>query len=74
MIEFKVSGCHSRENGNPEPKNQYPWIPASAGMTNPKNTDLTFKNLKTCRKCQENRSFSPKMGLIWTAIILSTSF
>jgi hypothetical protein len=39
-------GCHSRENGNPEPKNQCPWIPASAGMTNQKNTNLPFRNLE----------------------------
>jgi len=25
--------CHSRENGNPGPKNRKPWVPAFAGMT-----------------------------------------
>jgi len=64
MIGYNALECHSRENGNPEPKNQYLWIPASAGMTNPKNFNLTFRNLKMCQKCQENRPFSPKMGLI----------
>jgi len=35
--------CHSRENGNPEIKNQFPWIPAFAGMTNSKTTHNGFK-------------------------------
>ncbi len=46
MIGSMALGCHSRENGNPEPKNQCPWIPASAGMTNQKNTNLPFRNLE----------------------------
>jgi hypothetical protein len=33
MIEFRSFGRHARENGNPESKNEYIWIPASAGMT-----------------------------------------
>jgi len=28
MLELQHSGCHSRENGNPETQNRYPWIPA----------------------------------------------
>jgi len=70
MAAFKHLGCHSRGNGNPEPKNQYSWIPAYAGMTNPRNTNLIFKNLKTSQKCKENRPFSPKMGLIWTRVYI----
>jgi hypothetical protein len=70
MIGSMALECHSRENGNPEPKSQYPWIPASAGMTNLKNINLTFRNLKMCRKGQEIRTFTPKMGLIWTAVML----
>jgi len=27
MLGLQHSGCHSRENGNPETKNRYPWIP-----------------------------------------------
>jgi hypothetical protein len=50
MIVSKALGRHSRENGNPEPKNQYPWIPASEGMTNQKNIELIFKNLETFGK------------------------
>jgi hypothetical protein len=68
MMESKASGCHSRENGNPEPENQYPWIPACAGMKNPKKTYLTFINLQMCRKCQQNSPFSAKMSLIWRAM------
>jgi hypothetical protein len=64
MIEYKALGCHSREKGNPELKNQYPWIPASAGMTNPKNPNLTFRNFKTCRNTKKIVFFSQKMGLI----------
>jgi len=30
MLGLQHSGCHSRENGNPETKNRYPWI--SAGV------------------------------------------
>jgi hypothetical protein len=40
-----------------------------AGMTSPKKTNLTFRNLKTPRKCKENCPFSPKMDLIWTVVI-----
>ena len=69
MFEPKPLGCHFRENGNPEPKYQYSWIPASAGMTNLKGTNLIFRNLKNSRKCQENDPSSPQMGLIWTAMI-----
>jgi len=72
MVEPKPLGCHSRENGNPEPKYPYSWIPASAGMTNLKGTNLIFRNLKNSGKCQENDSSSPQMGLIWTAMILHT--
>jgi hypothetical protein len=63
MIGWEDFERHSRENGNPdsvpaEAGNHYfrNWIPrikcgagpASAGMTNPKNTNLTFRNLKMC--------------------------
>ena len=68
MFESKPLRCHSRENGNPELKNQYSWIPASAGMTNLRDTNLIFGNLKTCRKCQENGPFLQKAKLIWTAM------
>ena len=75
MIRFKVLGCHSRENGNPEPKNQNSWIPvdktrprASAGMTNLKAANLNFKNLKGFEKSEGNCHFSPIIGLIWTAM------
>ena len=71
MSESKpLLGCHSRENGNPEPKNQYSWIPAFAGMTNLKRTNLIFRNLKNSGKCQENDPSSPQIGLIWTALKL----
>jgi len=50
MTEFEPLGCHSRENGNPEPQNHYLWIPASAGMTNSKSTNLNLRKLKTCRE------------------------
>jgi hypothetical protein len=60
MFESKPLRCHSRENGNPEPKNQYSWIPASAGMTDLRNINLIFRNFKTCRKCQKNSPFYTK--------------
>ena len=63
MFGPKPIGCHFRENGNPEPKNQYSWIPASAGMTNLNGTNLRFRNFKNSRKCRENGSSSPQMGL-----------
>jgi len=69
-------GCHSRENGNPDPQHRDLWIPvsalnimwcrASAGMTDPKDTHLTFRNLRICQKYRENRPLSMKIGLIWT--------
>jgi hypothetical protein len=42
MIGSNALGCQSRENGNPERKNQYPWIPASEGMTNPKESGFNL--------------------------------
>jgi hypothetical protein len=68
MFGLRHSGCHSRENGNPETKNRYPWIPASAGMTNPKKSTLNLRSLKICRKCQANLPFLGRMRLIWTAM------
>jgi hypothetical protein len=70
MVEFNPVRCHSRENGNPEPKNQYPWIPASAGMTYSNTTNLNFRNLKSLTKSKENSDFSRIMSLIWTAMYL----
>jgi len=62
MIGFNPLECHSRENGNPELKNQYFWIPACAGMTNLKNTNLNFKKIKNLKKIQGNFSFFPNNG------------
>jgi hypothetical protein len=46
MLGLQYSGCHSRENGNPETKNRHPWIPASGGMTNAEATRLQrFENV-----------------------------
>jgi hypothetical protein len=83
MFGLQHSGCHSRENGNPETKIDTPGFPASsagqallefipmkigAGMTNPKNTTLNLRSLKICRKCQANLPFLPRIRLIWTAM------
>jgi hypothetical protein len=66
------------ENREPVEKT---WIPrikceagsASARMTNLKTTNLNFKNLITFGKSEENRQFSPIIGLIWTALIFCRS-
>jgi hypothetical protein len=44
------------------------WCRASAGMTDPKDTHLTSRNLRICQKYREDCPFSMKIGLIWTAI------
>ena len=72
MVGLQHSGCHSRENGNPETKNRYPWIPASAGMTNPKDTNLSLRSLKMCQNFQKNSAFLPRMRLIRTAMFSFT--
>jgi hypothetical protein len=59
MLGLQRSGCHSRENGNPETKNRYPWIPASAGMTNPKDQPESQKFGKV-PKIPEKYRFSSK--------------
>jgi hypothetical protein len=60
MFKLTLLRGHSREDGNPELENQYSWIPASAGMTNLRDTKLIFRNLKTCRRFRKNGSFSLK--------------
>jgi len=46
------------------------FIPVNtgAGMKNPKNTNLTFRNLKTHKKYRKNCPFSLKISLIGVAM------
>ncbi len=76
MIGFQCSARHSRENGNPDTKNRYHWIPRikcgqallefipmkiGAGMTDLKNVNLNLRSSKIFQKSQETPAFFPRM-------------
>jgi hypothetical protein len=62
MFESKLIKCHSRKNRNPEPKNQYSWIPASAGMTNLKNINSPHWREGGVRGKSVRKKFSDLLG------------